>query len=71
MERGERIGLAIAVAGHIVLFGLLSVGFLSTPNPEKLKVTHRDISLGKDVALEAASRRVGVSIRVRFLTRLP
>ena len=55
MERGERIGLAIAVAGHIVLFGLLSVGFLSTPNPEKLKVTPIDISLVKDVALEAAS----------------
>ncbi len=55
MERGERTGLAIAVAGHIVLFGLLSVGFLSTPNPEKLKVTPIDISLVKDVALEAAS----------------
>ncbi|WP_294233018.1 cell envelope integrity protein TolA [uncultured Sphingomonas sp.] len=55
MERGERTGLAIAVAGHVVLFGLLSVGFLSTPNPEKLKVTPIDISLVKDVALEAAS----------------
>lgn len=55
MERGERTGLAIAVAGHIVLFGLLSVGFLATPNPEKLKVTPIDISLVKDVALEAAS----------------
>jgi outer membrane biosynthesis protein TonB len=55
MERGERIGLAVAVAGHIVLFGLLSVGFLSTPNPEKLKVTPIDISLVKDVALEAES----------------
>ena len=55
MERGERTGLAIAVAGHIVLFGLLSVGFLWTPNPEKLKVTPIDISLVKDVALDAAS----------------
>lgn len=55
MEHGERTGLAIAVAGHIVLFGLLSVGFLSTPNPEKLKVTPIDISLVKDVALDAAS----------------
>ncbi|MDY0960120.1 cell envelope biogenesis protein TolA [Sphingomonas sp. CFBP8993] len=55
MERGERTGLAIAVAGHLVLFGLLSVGFLATPNPEKLKVTPIDISLVKDVALEAAS----------------
>ena len=56
MERGERIGLAIAVAGHIVLFGLLSVGFLSTPNPEKLKVTPIDISLVKDVALRLLRR---------------
>ncbi|KTT97559.1 hypothetical protein [Sphingomonas sanguinis] len=55
MERGERTGLAIAVAGHLVLFGLLSVGFLATPNPEKLKVTPIDISLVKDVALDAAS----------------
>lgn len=55
MERGERTALAIAVAGHLVLFGLLSVGFLATPNPEKLKVTPIDISLVTDVALEAAS----------------
>lgn len=53
MDRAERIGLGVAVAGHLVLFGLLSVGFLATPNPEKLKVQPIDISLVKDVALEA------------------
>ncbi|AXJ94979.1 MULTISPECIES: cell envelope biogenesis protein TolA [unclassified Sphingomonas] len=55
MDRAEKIGLAVAVAGHVVLFGLLSVGFLSTPNPEKLKATPIEISLVKDVALEATA----------------
>ncbi|MEH3100147.1 cell envelope biogenesis protein TolA [Sphingomonas adhaesiva] len=55
MERAEKIGLAGAVAGHVVLFGLLSVGFLDTPDPLKLKPTPVEVSLVKDVALEAAA----------------
>ena len=55
MERSERIGLGVAVAGHIVLFGLLSVGFLATPNPEKLKQQPVEVSLVKDVGLEATA----------------
>lgn len=55
MERSEKVGLGIAVAGHLVLFGLLSVGFLSTPNPEKLKQQPIDVSLVKDVGLEATA----------------
>ena len=35
MDRAEKVGLGVAVVGHVVLFGLLSVGFLATPNPEK------------------------------------
>ncbi len=55
MERNERIGLAVAAAGHLVLFGLLSVGFLATPNPTKLKQQPIDVSLVKEVALESTS----------------
>jgi outer membrane biosynthesis protein TonB len=55
MERAEKVGLGVAVAGHVVLFGLLSVGFLATPNPVKLKPNPIAVSLVKDVALEAAA----------------
>ncbi|OWK29040.1 cell envelope biogenesis protein TolA [Sphingomonas mucosissima] len=55
MERAEKVGLGVAGAGHVILFGLLSVGFLSTPNPEKLKQQPIDVSLVKDVGLEATA----------------
>ena len=53
MSRSEAIALGVALVGHAVLFGLLSVGFLATPNPEKLKATPIDVSLVDEVALEA------------------
>lgn len=55
MDRAEKVGLGIAVVGHVVLFGLLSVGFLSTPNPEKLQQTPMEVSLVEDVGLEATA----------------
>ncbi len=55
MQRGEKLALGVAVAGHVVLFGLLSVGFLATPNPVKLSPQPIEISLAPDVALEQAS----------------
>ncbi|MFW2853229.1 cell envelope biogenesis protein TolA [Sphingomonas sp. TX0543] len=55
MERAEKIGLGLALAGHVVLFGLLSVGFLATPNPLKLKQQPVEVSLVKEVGLEAAA----------------
>ncbi len=55
MDRTEKIGLGVAVAGHAILFGLLSVGFLATPNPAKLQQQPIDISLVPDVALEATA----------------
>ena len=55
MDRAEKVGLGGAGAGHLILFGLLSVGFLSTPNPEKLKQQPIDVSLVKDVGLEATA----------------
>ena len=53
MERAEKIGLGVAGAGHVVLFGLLSIGFLATPNPLKLTSTPLEVTLSDDVALEA------------------
>ncbi|MCW6537078.1 cell envelope integrity protein TolA [Sphingomonas lycopersici] len=55
MERSEKIGLGLAIAGHVVLFGLLSVGFLATPNPIKLQQQPVEVSLVKDVGLEATA----------------
>ena len=34
MERAEKVGLGVAGAGHLVLFGLLSVGFVTHLNYE-------------------------------------
>ncbi|MEZ0495838.1 cell envelope biogenesis protein TolA [Sphingomonas sp. IW22] len=53
MDRAERIGLGAAIVGHVVLFGLLSVGFLATPNPVELKPVPIDISLVDEIGLEA------------------
>lgn len=53
MDRAERIGLGVAAVGHVVLFGLLSVGFLATPNPTELKPVPIDVSLVDEVGLEA------------------
>lgn len=55
MRRGEAIALGIAVTGHALLFGLLSIGFLATPNPAKLQQRPIEVSLVKDVGLESAA----------------
>ena len=55
MERTEKVGLGVAAAGHALLFGALSLGFLDTPNPIKLQPKPVEVSLVKDVALEAAA----------------
>lgn len=55
MERSEQVGLGLAAAGHVLLFGLLSAQFLPTPNPLKLESKPIDISLVDAVALESAA----------------
>ena len=55
MDRSEKIGLGVAVVGHVVLFGLLSLGFLSAPEPPKIQQQPIDVSLVPDVALEATA----------------
>ena len=53
MPRSEAIALGVALVGHAVLFGLLSVGFLSSTPPVVPKPAPIDVSLVDEVALEA------------------
>lgn len=55
MDRVEKAGLGIAIAGHAALFGLLSVGFLATPNPASLKQKPIDVQIVDEVALESTA----------------
>ncbi|WP_242149013.1 cell envelope integrity protein TolA [Sphingomonas sp. BAUL-RG-20F-R05-02] len=53
MQRTEKIGLGIAVAGHILLFACLSLAFHPPVNPDLYKPKPIDVSLAEDVAIEA------------------
>jgi outer membrane biosynthesis protein TonB len=55
IDRSEGAGLTVALAGHVVLFGLLSVGFLATPNPAKLKSVPIEVSLSDDIGMETSA----------------
>lgn len=55
MDRAERAGLGVAVAGHVALFGILSVGFLATPNPLDLKQQPIEVTLTDEVGLVSAA----------------
>ena len=57
MDRAEKFGLGAATAGHVVLFGLLSVGFLATPNPLKIERNPVDVTFVDDVGLDATTPR--------------
>lgn len=54
MDRADKAGFGVAVVGHLVVFGLLSLSFLSPPAP-KPKQQPIDVSLVDDVAIEAAA----------------
>ncbi|MBB6124725.1 cell envelope biogenesis protein TolA [Sphingobium subterraneum] len=58
MERAEKIGLGIATAGHVLLFGLLSAGLFAAHDPLKLRNTPLDVTIVDDVALQSASPRI-------------
>ena len=58
MERTEKIGLGIATAAHVLLFGVLSTGFLSTPNPLKLNSPPIDVSIVDEIALKSTAPKV-------------
>ncbi|WP_137864395.1 MULTISPECIES: cell envelope biogenesis protein TolA [unclassified Sphingomonas] len=58
MDRAEGAGLTVALIGHAVLFGVLSVGFLATPNPAELKPQPIEVTLADKVALESTTPAV-------------
>ena len=55
MDRAEKIGLGVAIAGHALLFGLLSTRFLAAPPPMKVEQQPVEVSLVADVAPEATA----------------
>ena len=52
MQRSEAIALGVALAGHAVLFGVLSFGF-RPPEPDRVKAAPIDVSLVDEVGLVA------------------
>ncbi len=52
IDRTEKVGLGVAAAGHLALFGLLSLGLLVAPDPKKLEQHPIEVSLVKDVGPE-------------------
>lgn len=55
MDRAEQAGLGVAFVGHLALFGLLSVGFLATPNPSMMKASPMDVQFVDEVGLTATA----------------
>ena len=62
MDRAEGAGLTVALIGHAVLFGVLSVGFLATPNPAELK-PQQDIVM-TITAADGSTREVTLLSRI-------
>ncbi len=56
MDSSEGTGLGVAVLGHVLLFGGLSLGFLATPNPKTFEQQPIEVSLTDDIALVSASQ---------------
>lgn len=58
IDRSEKVGLIVAAAGHVILFGVLSVGFLATPNPLKLESRPVEVTLIDEVSLESTAPEI-------------
>lgn len=58
IDRRDGAAIGVAILGHAVLFGLLSVGFLATPNPLKLEPTPIEISLTDEVGLKSEAPQI-------------
>lgn len=58
MEKAEKIGLGIATAGHVLLFGALSAGFLNSPDPLKLRTPPLEVAFVDELALESMAPKI-------------
>ncbi len=54
MEKAEKIGLGVAAAGHIVLFGVLSLSIVAQPD-EAFKPKPIEVMIADEVGLESAA----------------
>jgi outer membrane biosynthesis protein TonB len=55
MDRAEQAGLGVAVAGHLLLFGALSLGLLAAPELPKIVNDPVEVALVDEVALQSAA----------------
>lgn len=55
IDRVERTGLGVAVVGHLLLFGLISIGFRERPDPTKLMRAPVEVVLTDEVGLTSAA----------------
>jgi outer membrane biosynthesis protein TonB len=55
MDRSEGTGLGIAILGHLLLFGALSLSLLATQDLPKIKEQPIEVALVDDVAIESAA----------------
>lgn len=52
MDRADRAGIGIAVAGHVLVFGALSLGLIAAPKPQALMTPPVDIQIVDEIALK-------------------
>ncbi|MEG3179161.1 cell envelope biogenesis protein TolA [Sphingomonas sp. LT1P40] len=71
IDRRESAGLGLAVIGHVILFGVLSVGFLATPNPLKLEPIPIEISLTDEVGLKSEAPVINREAPAERLAEVP
>lgn len=71
IDRREGAGIGVAVIGHVALFGLLSVGFLATPNPLKLESTPIEVSLTDEVGLVSEAPVIETEAPAERLAEVP
>ena len=55
MDRAEKVGLGVAIVGHAMLFGALSLGFLTRQKPPPVPPPPINVSLVDKVALDATA----------------
>lgn len=71
IDRREGGAIGVAVIGHVALFGLLSVGFLATPNPLKLESTPIEVSLTDEAGLVSEAPVIETEAPAERLAEVP